>query len=201
MRPARTKGRAARWLRQILASGTVVALAGVPSTVLNLNGEQARPTESQVQVAYLYNFGKFVQWPADAPVAKSGYFNICIYGLDPFGPILNTTVVGEKIDGKGVLAKRVADLHEAASCQILFISSSENSRLSKILEGLSGAAVLTVSDMPQFLERGGMIHFILDKKRVRFEVDLTATQNAGLNLSSELLKVAAAVKGSPSPGG
>jgi hypothetical protein len=53
---------------------------------------------------------------------------------------------------------------------------------------------LTVSDMSQFVKRGGMIQFVLEGKKVRFEVNLTATQHAGLTLSSELLKVATAVK-------
>ena len=48
--------------------------------------------------------------------------------------------------------------------------------------------------MSQFVKRGGMIQFVLEGKKVRFEVNLTATQHAGLTLSSELLKVATAVK-------
>jgi hypothetical protein len=195
------ENRATRRLRQLLVGAAVLAIAGLSLAFSSLGGERPKPTESQVQVAYLYNFGQFIQWPADAAETKSDSFKICVYGQDPFGSILNSTVADGIIGGKRVIAKRVADAHEAASCQILFISSSEDTRLKKILAALNKAAVLTVSDMPQFSQRGGMIQFILDGNRVRFEVDLTATQNAGLTLSSELLKVAAAVKRNPSPGG
>jgi hypothetical protein len=57
-----------------------------------------------------------------------------------------------------------------------------------------------VSDMPRFAERGGMIQFILEENRVRFQVNLAAAQNAGLVLSSQLLKLAALVRRSSSPG-
>jgi hypothetical protein len=201
--------RAARWLRRLLRNsrktgavgGVVLAILSLPFAASSVDGEQPKPTESQVQVAYLYNFAKFVQWPPNAAESQSGSFNICVFGQDPFGSILNATLAGETIRGKGVVAKRIMDAHEGVNCQILFISSSEDTRLKKILEALNKAAVLTVSDMPQFSQRGGMIQFVLEGNRVRFEVDLTATQNAGLSLSSELLKVAAAVKRSPIPGG
>jgi hypothetical protein len=88
----------------------------------------------------------------------------------------------------------------SGDCQILFISSSEANRLSKIIEALNKNAVLTVSDIPQFSQRQGMIQFVMEENRIRFEVNLTATQRAGLTLSSELLKVATAVRKSPQPG-
>jgi hypothetical protein len=80
------------------------------------------------------------------------------------------------------------------------MSAAEGSRLNKIMEGLDKEAVLTVSDMPQFSQRGGMIQFVLEGKKVRFEVNLTAVQRAGLTLSSELLKVATTVRRNPSSG-
>jgi hypothetical protein len=82
---------------------------------------------------------------------------------------------------------------------MLFISSSEANRLNKIIDALDNSAVLTVSDIPQFSQRRGMIQFVLEENRIRFEVNLTATQRAGLTLSSELLKVATVVRKNPRP--
>jgi hypothetical protein len=152
-----------------------------------------------VKAVYLYNFGRFVEWPARV-AAKSDSFTVCVLGQDPFGPALDATLAGETIDGKGVSAKRISAPQEAVSCQILFLSSAEGSRLNKIIEALDKEAVLTVSDMPQFSQRGGMIQFVLEGKRVRFEVNLTAVQRAGLTLSAQLLKVATTVRRNSSPG-
>lgn len=152
-----------------------------------------RPSEYQVKAAYLYNFGKFVSWPADAGAASE--FDVCVLGADPFGPLLDTTVSDSTINGKRVIARRIARAQEAAGCRVVYIAASESQRLGSDLAVLSKLHVLTVSDNPHFLERGGMIQFVFEGDRVRFAVNLTAAEEAGLTLSSELLKVATRVIG------
>lgn len=146
-----------------------------------------------MKATYLYNFARFTEWPAGA-AANGDSFAICILGRDPFGGALDSTLAGETIDGKPVLAKRISQPQESAGCRIVFISGSEEARLKEILAAIDKSSVLTVSDMPQFSRRGGMIQFVLEGSRVRFEVNLTNAQNAGLTLSSELLKVSVAVR-------
>ena len=152
-----------------------------------------RPSEYQVKAAYLYNFGKFVNWPAEA--AATSDFEVCVLGADPFGPLLDATVSDSTINGKRVVARRIARAPDAVSCRVVFIAASESLRLGSDLAVLSKLHVLTVSDNPHFLERGGTIQFIFEGDRVRFAVNLTAAQEAGLTLSSELLKVATRVVG------
>jgi len=178
-----------------------LALPWLLAAVSALHGELPKPTESQVQAAYLYNFGNFIQWPANTALGSSVSFTICILGEDPFGSSLNAAVADRAVGGRAVVAKHIMNAAEAPSCQILFISSSEDTRLNKILQALNRAAVLTVSDMPAFSDQGGMVQFILKGNRVRFEVDLAAARKAGLTLSSELLKLAARVKGNSAAGG
>lgn len=157
---------------------------------------QTRPSEYQVKAAYLYNFGKFVNWPGDHNFSD---FNVCVLGTDPFGPTLDRIISNATINGKKVLAKRIAKPQDAAECRIVFLGSSEASRLPSDIAALNKLGVLTVSDIPDFIQRGGMIQFVLDGDRVRFEVDLTAAKEAGLSLSSELLKVAMKVRGNALP--
>jgi len=179
-----------------------VARAVIVWTLVAAQGlwaQSPKPTDYDVKAVYLYNFGRFVEWPASV-TTKSDSFTVCVLGQDPFGPALDATLAGETIGGKSVSAKRISTPQEAGSCQILFMSSAEASRLNKIMEALDKGAVLTVSDMPQFSQRGGMIQFVLDGKKVRFEVNLTAVQRAGLTLSSELLKVATTVRRNPASG-
>jgi YfiR/HmsC-like len=178
---------------------TALALTWVLVATQGLWAQSPKPTDYDVKAAYLYNFGRFVEWPAGV-TAKSDSFTVCVLGQDPFGPVLDATLAGETIGGKSVAAKRISNPPEAVRCQIVFISSVEDSRFNKIIEALDREAVLTVSDMAQFSQRGGMIQFVLEGKKVRFEVNLTAVHRAGLTLSSELLKVATTVRGNPSPG-
>jgi len=166
----------------------------------SLHAQQKSPTEYEIKAAYLYNFGKFVEWPAKV-AAPGDSFSICVLGQDPFGASLDTTIADESIKGKSVLVKRILRPQDAVSCHILFISSSEESRLKEILAALDRTSVLTVSDMPQFTRRGGIIQFVVEANRVRFEVNLTSAERSGLTLSSQLLKVANSVRRSSQPGG
>jgi YfiR/HmsC-like len=153
-----------------------------------------RPSESQVKAAYLYNFGKFVTWPSDR-AATSEVFYICVLGKDPFGSVLDETVNGERIDGKKIGVLRISRVQEAGSCNILFVSSSEEKRLPTIILEAQRVHVLTVSDIPHFAERGGTIGLVNHEDRIRFEVNRTRAEECHLGLSSELLKVAVKVIG------
>jgi hypothetical protein len=159
-----------------------------------------KPTAYEVKAAYLYNFGKFVEWPAKVKAGNNEPFMICVLGKDPFGASLDATIAGEAIDGRSVLAKRLSKPQEALNCRVLFISSSEDVQLKEILSTLEKASVLTVSDMSQFTRRGGMIQFVDDANRVRFEVNLMVAERAGLTLSSQLLKVAISARRNSQPG-
>jgi hypothetical protein len=165
-----------------------------------LNAQKSKATEYDVKAAYLFNFARFAEWQAGSPAARNDTFAICVLGQDPFGTALSSVVTGEIIAGKSVVARRVAKPQEAVNCRVLFISSSEDSRLQEILGALDGACVLTVSDMPQFSRRGGMIQFVADGNKIRFEINLANAGSAGLTLSSELLKVAVTVIKNSQPG-
>ncbi len=163
----------------------VISAAGHPAL------DPSQPTQYDVEAAYLFDFGRFISWPqprsADAP------FVICILGENPFGSALDSTIAGEVLRGRKVEDRRITRAQDALPCSILYISSSEASRLNKILAAIQHAPVLTVSDMPDFAEHGGMVQFVLRDGRVRFEVNLASAQQVGLSMSSELLKVAVEV--------
>ena len=166
----------------------LLCLAGSPAIA-----ENGKPTEFQVKAVYLYNFGKFVTWPSDFTERQQS-FDLCVLGADPFGVTLDQIVKGERLGGKPANVRRIAAPADADNCAIVFIAGSEERRLADVLPLLARRHVLTVSDMPRFTERGGIIGFVMEGDRVRFAVNQTAAQEAGLQLSSELLKVAVSVK-------
>jgi YfiR/HmsC-like len=169
------------------------ALASTCLAALTLSARQSQPSKYDVMAAYLYNFGRFVKWPAVSSPKPDDSFSICVLGQDPFGPALDAALAGQTIDKKPVETRRIARPADAANCRILFISASEEGRLQELLPVVNKFTVLTVSDIPQFSRRGGMIEFVIEKRHVRFQVNRTAAENAGLGMSSALLKVAVAV--------
>jgi YfiR/HmsC-like len=157
-------------------------------------------TSSDVEAAYLYNFGKFVRWPADTDTGTPP-FSICIVGDDPFGQRLDRLVANESIQGHPILMRRLQTVSAATACQIVFLGASEEPRLAKDLAELQKKPVLTVSSLPDFLDHGGMIQFLQINNKVRFAVNLAAAEQAGITFSSELLKVAVTVDSKASPEG
>jgi hypothetical protein len=185
-----------RTARSIVSPARIFAL--LLSLVLPLaivDAQRGRPTKYQIEAVYLYQFGNFIQWPAQQGGDQS--FEICVLGRDPFGKTLDNTIAGEKIGNEPLKADRIVDLNDVKHCRILYISPSEDSRLDVILAKVGSVSVLTVSDVPDFESHGGMIQFIVEDNRVRFEIDVAVARKVGLNISSELLKVAAAVRGAP----
>ncbi|HEX3822192.1 MAG TPA: YfiR family protein [Candidatus Sulfotelmatobacter sp.] len=184
----------ARWLvRRALRRLVAIALVMLYA-IFYIHAQTAKPSEYAVKAAYLYNFGKFINWPAASTQTGSASFDICLLGRDPFGPTLQAAVAHETLGGKQIVVRQIDALSDTADCRVLFISTSEAKRLKQILAALGRASVLTVSDLPEFTERGGMVQFVLQGDRVRFEVNSASAERAGLTLSSDLLKVAVNVR-------
>jgi hypothetical protein len=159
-----------------------------------LDAQQPKAGEYEVKSAYLLNFGRFVEWPGQPAPAENQPFAVCVLGKDPFGKTLDATLAGESIEGQSLVAKRLSKPEDATGCRVLFISASEDARLRETLAALDKSNILTVSDIPRFAQRGGMIEFVMDGAKVRFEVNVTNASDAGLVLSSDLLKVAVAIR-------
>ena len=150
-----------------------------------------RPTEYEVKAAFLYNFAKFVEWPsgafedADAPIV------IGILGKDPFGPILEQTVGGNTAGGRSLKIRQFARIGDGLKrCHILFISRTAPSPPKQVMERIEGSSVLTVGEVDAFCQDGGIVNFVLQQNRVRFEINPDAAARAGLKISSRLLKLA-----------
>jgi hypothetical protein len=179
---------------------TIAAAAALVLSTVCGAGAQAPPrTEPEIKAAYLYTFGRFVEWPP-RPSRDDAAFTICVLGIDPFGATLDATLASGVMRGRKVVARRIAAPNEALACHVLFISASEERRLPAIVHALDHFDVLTVSDIPQFATRGGMIEFVKAGNRVRFEINLPSARDAGLSMSSELLRVASAVRNDRPPG-
>jgi hypothetical protein len=148
-------------------------------------GEDRKPTEYQVKAAYIYNFAKFVDWPAGG----AGDIDVCVLGEDPFNHDL-ALIEGKRILNRNIMIKRVASYRNASGCDILFISESEEDHLAQIVSFLKGYPVLTIGDSEGFAEKGVMINFYMEGRTVRFEINPKAAARAGLRISSSLLRIA-----------
>jgi hypothetical protein len=152
------------------------------------------PDEYQVKAAFLYNFAKFVEWPAQSFKTANDPIVICVLGKDPFGNVLDEPMKGTEADGRQIVVRRTSDVRQASACNILFISSSERKRLTSVLAAARACGILTVSDMEDFAAQGGVINLKLENGRVRFEINPDAAERSGLRISSKLLSLAQIVR-------
>lgn len=146
-------------------------------------------SESQIKAGFLYNFAKYIEWPAEAFPGKDAPLTLCVIGRDTLGPPLDS-FDGKVVHGHPVAVKRMAGGSEDfRGCHILFVSESEQRHLAPILRTAQGP-LLTVSDVDGFIDVGGGIGLVTADERIQFEVNLGALQRAGLKASSQLLKLA-----------
>lgn len=148
--------------------------------------------EYQVKAAFLLNFAKFVEWPSSAFADPDSPVAICILGKDPFGRTIDDLVQGETANGRKLTVRRMSQLPGPQVCQVAFAVGPAK-EVAKTLEGL-GRGVLTVGEGESFARDGGIIAFVIENRRVRFDINQTAAENAALKLSSKLLSVARSIE-------
>jgi hypothetical protein len=156
--------------------------------------------EYEVKAAFLYNFARFVEWPSAALPAATTPLTLCVLGDDPFGADLDRAVDGKDVNGHPLVVKRLKEFEDAVHCHIVFIATSDRTRLLRSLDGLRHASVLTVGETDDFLQLGGIINFDIRDNRVRFGINVAAATRAGIKISSKLLRLAESVVGQPGSG-
>jgi len=152
--------------------------------------------EYQIKAAFLYNYIKFVEWPAPSQNASQPIV-IGVWGGNPFGDALGSTVRDRKINGRTIVVKQVRTAAAARATHLLFVSAADDARFGELREALKGSGVLTVGESESFAQQGGMIFFTLDGDKLRFEINMNAAEQAGLKISAQLQKLARAIRRKP----
>ena len=148
------------------------------------------PPDYQVKAVFLYKFALFVEWPQEAFADSNAPIIIGILGRDPFGDYLDRIVANKKIKGRKLIIKRFKRHQKLEPCHILYISSSERKYLNRIFKKIGDSNTLTVGEINYFTRDGGIINFVMKRNKIRFEINLTAAEKAGLKISSKLIRLA-----------
>jgi hypothetical protein len=146
--------------------------------------------EYQIKAVFLFNFTQFVEWPAAAFADEKAPFVICVVGRDPFGTNLDEAVRGERVGARELVVQRYDAVEKLGHCQILFVADPAAERPAELAAALAGRSVLTVGDAQGRAGRDVVIGFVSDRNRIRLRINLKAAQDAGLVISSKLLRPA-----------
>ncbi len=176
-------------------SNIVISLLVALSLILTGGTSRATETiskEYQLKAAFIYNFAKFVEWPAQKFANADSPIIIGVYGSNPFGDELLNTVKDRKINGRAVQIKAVNNATNARETHLLFVGAGSAGGFGAIKSSL-GHGVLVVGETPQFTNQGGIIIFNLVGDKLRFEINMTNASRSGLKISSQLQKLASAI--------
>ncbi len=195
---------------RVVRFGCLFVLAAVTFGLISYaysDTQSAQYKEYEIKAAFIYNFLKFVDWPEKKMAVSDDKIIIGIIGEDPFGAAAN--VFKDKlVEKRSLVVKRFESLtqlkemdekgkldldkkiEELRTCHLLFICPSEQKQLREIIKLVDKHNVLTVGDSTDFLEAGGIINFFIHENKIRFNINLTATEKAGLKIRSQLLRLA-----------
>ena len=149
--------------------------------------QRSRPAEAEVKAAFLFNFTKFVEWPASAP---PGQFEICTLADAAFDDVLARTVAGESTDGRPIVRATPLAPDVVRACHILFIGHGVGAQAIRWIAAVARSPVLIVGESKTAEDAGAHITFVIEDNRVKFDVNDDAASQAGLKISSKLLRVA-----------
>lgn len=181
-------------------------VAAIPVFAQSQN-ESAQSREYKIKAAFLYNFLKFVDWPEDKENDNNNPILIGIIGKDIIADAFEP-VKDKKVKNKNTVIKTFKSFEELKKikdekspefqdtvdalrkCHLLFICSSEKNNLVEIIDLVKNNSVLTVGETSGMLKTGGIINFLLEENKVRFEVNLVAAKQSKLTIRSQLLRLA-----------
>ena len=149
--------------------------------------------EYVVKAGFLYNFAKYVEWPAEAFEKPETPITIGIVGADPFGQELDKTLKDKTAQDRHFVIQRYRDVAAIQRCHILFIPKSEKARMAEIFKRVEDWPTLTVGEEESFAKAGGAVNILIERERPRLEMNPDVAEKAKLTISAKLLKLATIV--------
>jgi hypothetical protein len=200
-----TEGRAARKRRRLPDRSTLPARLTSPAVRRSLRGilvliaslcvmaaADQPDTEAELKAGFLYNFMKFVEWPADAlPTGRP--LHACVIGSPNVADALARGVTGRLANGRSVTVSTLAPEDALRSCHLLYVEGLDEGEARRIVAKAAGLPAFTVSDFERFAARGGVANFFVAKDRLRFAINPDAARRARLQISSRMLAIATIV--------
>ncbi len=147
-------------------------------------------TEPALKAAFIYNFAKFTEWPADVMTAGRPMV-LCVLGDAAIGEALERAVSGRNLAGHSIgVLQSARDERPRDECHLLYVSGVTAGQAAQVVAELRDAPVLTISDIDGFTRAGGIAQFFFEHGRLRFGVHLESARRARLRISSRLLALA-----------
>jgi hypothetical protein len=150
--------------------------------------------EQKIKAGLVYNLLKYTAWPKESPSQTSGKLQICLFGEDPFDGYLSP-LEGRTAQQAPISITHINNVEESQDCSAVIIHRNKEKNLSELLQFLENKNVLTISDISQFAQRGGMVEMAREDEKISLYINKNAVNHAGLSIQGPMLKLAKIVAG------
>lgn len=170
-----------------LGIGIMLCTSAMASATPMQAGTLTRASQDALEAAYIYNFIRFTSWPDEGDDAPA---TVLVAGDDRVRAAMQK--IAAEANRSGYPRLRI-DPCVRLSClarpQVVFIGSDQEPHLQQWLDKARGQPVLTVSDIPGFADRGGMIELVRHRNHLSFRINRQAIEAAKLYVSAQLLQL------------
>jgi hypothetical protein len=186
----RRSGSLSRCLLQILLLGLSALLLNAVLVKTCLGQSQAEALEYRIKAAFLCKFANYVEWPAQAFARTDSPIVIGVVARDAVADEITRTAAALSVDGRPLKVRSLHQGDSIADVHLIYVASSENSRLAETLAAVKGRPVLVVTESSQAVALGSMINFVVVDNKVRFDISPHSAESSRLRISARLLSVA-----------
>jgi hypothetical protein len=151
----------------------------------------SQPTEYQLKAAIVFNFTKFIFWPAEAFPATNAPFRIGVFESGSITPELELAVRDKMVRNRHFVVEECRAIEDAKRFHVLFVGAAEKRRMLEVIGAVANASVLTIGENDGFIDSGGMINFFRQGNKFRFQINNDAAKRVGLRIDSKLLELGA----------
>jgi YfiR/HmsC-like len=178
--------------RQVTACSLILTLLLVFPGKLPAN---STAEEYSLKAAFLFHFAQFVEWPEASFKDATSPLIYCTIGEDPFHGSLDAALSGKAIGARSFRVLHFKQPQDIQGCHVLFLAAVQKKMNAAIVASVQQSPVLTVGESEHFAQENGVIGFVLEDNKIRFEINLETAQKANLKISSRLLALAKSVIG------
>ncbi len=176
-----------RWFRNTLAAVTILAL------MQPLCAQTPEADEYEVKAALLLNVVKLVDWPPAKAADSTSAFLICVMNSADMESALNRALTkngARTPGGRPIATLKATPASVPSQCEVIFVGGTDRRRTQSVLQTVARLPILSIGESESFAGQGGMIALLATGDHIQVEVNLPATQTAGLTVSSRLLRIA-----------
>jgi hypothetical protein len=144
---------------------------------------QAQVPTYKGQAVFIYNFTKYINWPA-----SSDKLTIGILGKSPIMSELEV-FHGKKVSGREIEVKQIHAVNDASTCHIVFVPTLRSHHVADLSVMSQQKGILLISEEDQ-IAKGAAISFVIVNNKLKFKINPKVIKAADLQISNDLLAIA-----------